>query len=891
MKLNILTFLAFLFISVGVSAQNTFIMNDANYTSCSGSFTDSGDLTGNYSNGESFVTTICSPFPLDAIQVSFNSFDLASGDLLIIYDGDTATSPIIGVFLGTNSPGTVIASPPATNPSGCLTFRFISDSSNTAPGWEGTIQCVTNCQSISNTVTTTPAPDGDGIIRVCQGDTVSFTGTTQFSQDSTGATYEFRLADGTVVSGQSASEVYNSPGIYEIDYVAFDQLGCRDRQTIDATVIVSTTPDFSGVVAADTSLCFGESTTITGNVSTTQFFADVAPPITGQTFLPDGSGVAYQTCIDVTGFPAGSTFASASDLVNVFIDIEHSYMGDLDITLTAPNGSQVKFLTYPNSGGGRFLGNALDDGTTTPGVGFVYTFTEAATQTLDQSTGPVAFGTPMPAGSYSPEDPFSNFIGTPLNGLWCLDIVDNLSIDNGYIFEWGINFNPAIIPAAGSYEPSEVLTEWQTNADITAQTGNDITVTPSVAGQNCYSIDFTDDFGCTYTETICIDVAPEITSTTPNDIIVCQSSGAATVDLTVRNTDVLNGLDATLYDVTFYNSQADADADSNPILNSTAYNVTTNETVFVRITDNTSGCFNTETLDVTYNTSAFNSVNDLEACDDLSADGIENFDLTSQEAGILGSQDPADYVVSYFNTQADADANTNAITTPQSYDNVSNPETIYVRVSNAQDQDCYATGTFDLVVLDLPNIGTASDLTECDNAPLDLRTAFVLSAQDNAILNGLSPASYSVTYHLSLTDAEAGSGSLSDTDDINDGSTIYARLTDANTGCFNVSTFDVEVETCEVILPEGFSPNGDTINDTFVIPNIEQFTNFELKVFNRYGTVIYETRAQNYQEFAGIPNKGPLAGDGLLPVGTYFYTIQFNDSDVEDVARWLYINY
>lgn len=132
---------------------------------------------------------------------------------------------------------------------------------------------------------------------------------------------------------------------------------------------------------------------------------------------------------------------------------------------------------------------------------------------------------------------------------------------------------------------------------------------------------------------------------------------------------------------------------------------------------------------------------------------------------------------------------------------------------------------------------------------------------------------------------------MSDTDDINDGSTIYARLTDANTGCFNVSTFNVEVETCEVILPEGFSPNGDTINDTFVIPNIEQFTNFELKVFNRYGTVIYETRAQNYQEFAGIPNKGPLAGDGLLPVGTYFYTIQFNDSEVEDVARWLYINY
>nr|WP_238566694.1 gliding motility-associated C-terminal domain-containing protein [Nonlabens ulvanivorans] len=71
----------------------------------------------------------------------------------------------------------------------------------------------------------------------------------------------------------------------------------------------------------------------------------------------------------------------------------------------------------------------------------------------------------------------------------------------------------------------------------------------------------------------------------------------------------------------------------------------------------------------------------------------------------------------------------------------------------------------------------------------------------------------------------------------------------------------------------------------------EQYNNFNLQIFNRNGSVVYETSASNYEEFAGIPNKGALAGDGLLPVGTYFYVIQYNDQDEEDTASWVYINY
>ncbi|MDP5076909.1 MAG: gliding motility-associated C-terminal domain-containing protein, partial [Nonlabens sp.] len=65
----------------------------------------------------------------------------------------------------------------------------------------------------------------------------------------------------------------------------------------------------------------------------------------------------------------------------------------------------------------------------------------------------------------------------------------------------------------------------------------------------------------------------------------------------------------------------------------------------------------------------------------------------------------------------------------------------------------------------------------------------------------------------------------------------------------------------------------------------------ELMIFNRNGSKIFETKANNYVEFAGIPNRGLLAGDGLVPVGTYFYVLKFNDGLTPDVSSWVYINY
>ena len=85
------------------------------------------------------------------------------------------------------------------------------------------------------------------------------------------------------------------------------------------------------------------------------------------------------------------------------------------------------------------------------------------------------------------------------------------------------------------------------------------------------------------------------------------------------------------------------------------------------------------------------------------------------------------------------------------------------------------------------------------------------------------------------------------------------------------------------------TPNGDGVNDSLVIPELEQSPNNTVVIFDRYGLKVFEM--ENYtDEFNGIPNSGIILMDKEkgLPVGVYFFIVKMKDLNL-DFQGFLYL--
>jgi gliding motility-associated-like protein len=91
----------------------------------------------------------------------------------------------------------------------------------------------------------------------------------------------------------------------------------------------------------------------------------------------------------------------------------------------------------------------------------------------------------------------------------------------------------------------------------------------------------------------------------------------------------------------------------------------------------------------------------------------------------------------------------------------------------------------------------------------------------------------------------------------------------------------------DLIIPEGFSPNNDGVNDYYVIPDLNKFSEVKIEVFNRWGNVVYkQTRYEN--NWNGESNIGFSIGKEL-PTGTYFYIITIKDNG-KAYNGYIYLN-
>jgi gliding motility-associated-like protein len=80
-------------------------------------------------------------------------------------------------------------------------------------------------------------------------------------------------------------------------------------------------------------------------------------------------------------------------------------------------------------------------------------------------------------------------------------------------------------------------------------------------------------------------------------------------------------------------------------------------------------------------------------------------------------------------------------------------------------------------------------------------------------------------------------------------------------------------------MPNGYSPNGDGDNETFVVHGIDAYPNNEIVVYNRWGNIVYK-KANYANEWAGDNTVGEA-----LPDGTYFVILTVVAGEEEIILK------
>jgi mucin-2 len=225
-------------------------------------------------------------------------------------------------------------------------------------------------------------------------------------------------------------------------------------------------------------------------------------------------------------------------------------------------------------------------------------------------------------------------------------------------------------------------------------------------------------------------------------------------------------------------------------------------------------------------------------------------------------------------------------------------------------------GTFTIPAADLSNAGdvtvTIAQITSETNQCGTSGTGFnpitfnvsqlgqpVIDAEGNEFCATDKPTIADLSSHIQGTedvvwyDAASGGTAYSESDLLENDKTYYATLVSAS-GCESIQRLDVTVDLTkclDLVIPDGFSPNNDGINDEFIIKNLrENYPNFRLEIYNRYGNILYKGNI-NTPNWAGTTSEGGIKlGDSTLPVGVYFYILEYNDGILKPKQGRVYLS-
>ena len=213
--------------------------------------------------------------------------------------------------------------------------------------------------------------------------------------------------------------------------------------------------------------------------------------------------------------------------------------------------------------------------------------------------------------------------------------------------------------------------------------------------------------------------------------------GIQTFDLSELDQQVIGG--QTDLTISYHLSIEDAIENINLLPIIFTNTIQDNQTIFIRIENNITGCYETGSTNLIVNPKPFiNTLQPYEVCDDnvdLDSDSTNNsveFDLLSQNSAVLGGQDPLLFNVTYYLTEEDALNSSNSLNLQ--YTNEINPQTIYTRLDNLVN-GCFEVAPLTLKVNPLPVVFIDNDYLLCVNTngteiipPLEIDTGLENSA-------------------------------------------------------------------------------------------------------------------------------------------------------------------
>ncbi len=212
------------------------------------------------------------------------------------------------------------------------------------------------------------------------------------------------------------------------------------------------------------------------------------------------------------------------------------------------------------------------------------------------------------------------------------------------------------------------------------------------------------------------------------------------------------------------------------------------------------------------------------------------------------------------------------------------------------------SGTTTLTVIDIQNFVTMCSATNVITASgsftAESPAAPTLSASGEVFCINDSPTvgDLEARVNSSLTvvtyNAATGGSVLNATTLLADNTTYYLGVINSTSGCESAERLAVTIDLsgCDsIFIPNGFSPNGDGMNDVFEMKNINIiYPDYTIEIFNRNGSVVFKGNASS-GFWDGKANTNNLGGN-VLPNGVYFYILNYNDGQTSPKQGNIYLN-